>query len=132
MMCDTVRSAMAERVEADWPPDAIAHLAECDECARIAVEQMLQRPPAVAIPATFAADVARRARLETPPAAPSSSGLTAGVSAAAVVSAAAAWHAGSDPASVLPAAVLLLACGEAIVLAAWTLHSDVTRARWRR
>jgi hypothetical protein len=120
--------------EAEWPSGVLAHLAECDACADVAVERSLQRAPSIAIPPAFAADVARRARLEPPPDAPHVGGLAVGIGAAGVLSGiAAAWFGVSEPSTaVVPAAALLLASGEAIVLAAWTLHMDVTRARWRR
>lgn len=65
---------------------------------------------------------------------PHLSGVTVGIGAAGVLGGiAVTWFGASAPSTaVLPAAALLLACGEVIVLAAWTLHADVTRARWRR
>lgn len=134
MTCEAVRAAMLAGREAEWPSGVLAHLAGCDSCAAAAVELSLQRAPAIAIPPTFAADVARRARLDAPPETPTLSGATVGVGAAGVLAGiAAAWFGVSDPATaVVPAAALLLACGEAIVLAVWTLNADVTRARWRR
>jgi len=134
MTCEAVRAAMQADREAGWPSDALAHLAECDSCAAAAVELSLQRAPAIVIPPTFAADVARRVRLDAPPETPHLSGVTVGVGAAGVlVGIAAAWFGVSDPATAAtPAAALLLACGEGIVLAVWTLNADVTRARWRR
>jgi hypothetical protein len=134
MTCEAVRAAMLAGGETEWPPGVLAHLAGCDSCADAAVERSLQRAPAIAIPPTFAADVARRARLDAPPEASHVSGLTVGIGAAgALAGIAAAWLGVSgERAAMLPAATLLLACGETIVLAAWTLHTDVTRAQWRR
>jgi len=134
MTCETARAAIVAAGEAAWPAGAQAHLAGCDDCAAFVVDWTLGQAPSVAIPATFAADVARRARLEASPAGRSSA-QTIGFAAAAVLLAGAgvAWSvAPSGPFAVLPAAALLLACGEAIVLAAWTLDPDVTGARWRR
>jgi hypothetical protein len=120
--------------DVEWPSGVPVHLARCDDCAAVAVELSLRHAPVVAVPPTFAADVARRARLEAPPAARRISGVAVGAGTAALVIAIAVASFGTvEPtASVLPAAALLLACGEAIVLAAWTLHGDVVRARPRR
>ena len=125
---------MLARGEAEWPSDVLAHLAGCDSCAAVAVEFLLQRAPEIRIPPTFAVDVARRARQDAPPEMGHLNGVTVGIGAAGMAAGlAAAWFGVSDrPTVVLPAAALLLACGEAIVLAVWTLHADVTRARWRR
>jgi hypothetical protein len=81
--------------------------------------------------------VARRARLETPLETPHVRGVTVGVGSAGVlVGIVVAWLGLSGSSSgVVPAAVLLFSCGEAIVLAAWTLRAHVTHAthaRWRR
>ena len=134
MTCEAIRAAMLAGGSAEWPPDLVAHLAECDDCAAFAVELSLRHAPAIAIPPTFAADVARRARLDTPPEAQRISGAAAGAGAAAVLTAIALASFGTaeGTAAVVPFAALLLACGEAIVLAAWTLHGDVVRARLRR
>ena len=134
MTCDTIRAAILAARDGAWPAAAQAHLAGCDDCAAFVVEWTLRQVPSVAVPPTFAIHVARRARLEGRPAARSSA-LTIGLAAAAIllVGAAVAWAvAPAGPSALLPAAALLLACGEAIVLAAWTLDMDVTRARWRR
>jgi hypothetical protein len=134
MTCETARTALTAGTDAVWPAAAQAHLAGCEDCAAFVVEWTLRQVPRVAIPVTFAADVARRARLEARPASRSSA-PTIGLAAAAMLLAGAgiAWLvAPTAPSAVLPAAALLLACGEAIVLAAWTLDTDVTRARWRR
>lgn len=134
MTCEATRTAMLAGAEGEWPSGVLAHLAGCDACAAVAVERSLQRAPAIAISPTFAADVARRARLDTSPAMPHLSGVTVGIGAAGVLGGIAViWFGVSAPSTaVVPAAALLLACGEAIVLAAWALHADVTRARWRR
>ena len=137
MTCEAVRTAMLADDEAEWPSDVLAHLAGCDGCTAVALESSLRRAPAIAIPPAFAADVARRARLEAPPETPHVRGVTVAVGAAgALVGIVVAWLGLSGSSSgVVPAAVLLLSCGEAIVLAAWTLRADVTcatHARWRR
>ena len=134
MTCETVRAALLAGGAAESAPGLLAHLAECDDCAAFAVELSLQRAPAVTVPSTFAADVARRARQDPPPEMPHLSGAGVGIGAAGVVvGLAATWFGLSDPSTAaVPIAALLLACGEAIVLAAWTLDADVTRARWRR
>lgn len=123
MTCQTTRAAITDAVDRTLPADALAHMAGCGDCAAFAVEWTLRQAPPVAIPATFAADVARRARLE-PAAAPArSNGLTIGVAAAALFLAAAgiAWRMSpGGPSALLPASLFLLACGEAIVLAAWS------------
>jgi hypothetical protein len=132
MTCETTRAAMLVG-DADWPSDLLAHLARCESCAMVAVELSLQQAPAIAVPPTFAADVARRARLEAPSEAQRLSGAAVGAGAAFVLIAfaLAAVGTGDATAAVIPVAALLLACGEAIVLAAWTLHGDVVRARAR-
>jgi hypothetical protein len=134
MRCEAVRTAMLADDEAEWLPDVLAHLAGCDGCTAVALESSLRRAPAIAIPPAFAADVARRARLEAPPETPHVRGVTVGVGAAGVlVGIVVAWLTVSGSSSgVVPGAVLLLSCGEAILLAAWTLRADVTHARWRR
>ena len=134
MTCETARAAILAAGEDVWPAAVQAHLAGCEDCAAFVVERTLRQAPPVTIPVTFAADVARRARLEPRPASRSRA-LTIGLAAAAVLPAGAgvAWSvAPSEPSAGLPAAALLLACGEAIVLAAWTLDTNVTPTRWRR
>jgi hypothetical protein len=134
MTCETARAAFIAAGEIAWPASAHAHLTGCENCAAFVIVWTLRQAPPVAVPATFAADVARRVRLEARPAGRSSA-LTIGLAAAAVllVGASLAWAvAPGGPSALLPAAALLLACGEAIVLAAWTLDTDVTRARPRR
>jgi hypothetical protein len=134
MTCETTRAAMLTSGEAEWASGVLAHLAGCDACAAVAIDLSLRRAPDIAIPPAFAADVARRARLDAPPEMPRSSGVTVGIGAAGVlVGIAVVWLGVSGPpTAVVPAAAMLLACGEAIVLGVWTLHADVTRARWRR
>ncbi len=135
MTCDAIRAALLADSDATWPPGMLAHLAECEACAALAVEITLQRAPAVTVPATFAADVARRARLDASPAAGASPrGLMAGVCAAVAAMAAATAWLGSigGPDAVAPAAALLLSGGEAIVLVLWAFQSDVLRARPHR
>ena len=134
MTCDMTRSALQAGPDAAWPPGVVAHLTGCDDCAAAAVELSLRLAPAITVPSAFAFDVARRVRLETPPERQRISGALVGAGAAAVLAAlalAAFGTAGAMPAAV-PVAVLLLTAGEAIVLAAWTLHGDVVRARVRR
>ena len=122
-----------ERISAAHRPPlgVLAHLAGCDGCTAVALESSLRRAPAIAIPPAFAADVARRARLETPLkrltcAASRWMSVSAGVLVGIVV----AWLGLSGSSSgVVSAAVLLFSCGEAIVLAAWTLApTSPTRA----
>jgi hypothetical protein len=131
MTCETARAAITAAGDTAWPAGAQAHLAGCEDCAAFVVEWTLRQPSPVAIPATFAVDVARRARLEAKPARSRSSAPTIGLVAAVVLLAGVgiAWSAAPDESSaVLPAAAFLLACGEAIVLAAWALPSDAVRA----
>ena len=126
MTCQRTRAAIADAADGALAADALAHVAGCDDCAAFVVEWTLRQPPHVAIPPTFAIDVARRARLEPDATRSRSNGLTFGVAAAALFLAAAgiAWHLSPDgPSALLPAALFLLACGEAIVLAAWSLAS---------
>jgi hypothetical protein len=128
------RSALQAGAEAAWPPGIVAHLAGCDDCAAAAVELSLRHAPAIRVPPTFAVDVARRVRLDTAPERQRISGALVGAGAAAVLTAlalASFGTAGATPAAV-PVAVLLLTAGEAIVLAAWTLHGDIVRTRVRR
>jgi hypothetical protein len=127
MTCEIARARIVAAGDAAWPSAAQAHLAGCEDCAAFVVEWTLGQAPPVAIPATFAIDVARRARLEAEPASRRSRALTVGLVAAAVllVAAVLAWSVAPDGSSAaLPAAALLLACGEAIVLAAWALPSE--------
>jgi hypothetical protein len=133
MTCDAIRDVLLAASDATWPSGVLAHLAECETCAALAVEITLQRAPAVSVPATFAADVARRARLEASPPPGNPRGLMAGVCVATVVMAAATAWLGTvgAPDAATPAAVLLLSGGEAIVLAVWASQSDVLRARPR-
>ena len=134
MTCETVRAAMQAGGDPGWPSGVLAHLAECDDCATVAVDRSLQRAPEPVIPPTFAVDVARRARLDAAPDLPHVNRVTVGIGAGGVLAAlAVAWFGVSDPsAAVLPLAALLLVSGEAIVFAAWTLNTSVTRASWRR
>jgi hypothetical protein len=121
--------------EAEWPSGLVAHLAGCESCAAAAVEQSLRHAPAITVPPTFGADVARRARLETPPEAMRISGAVVGAGAAAAIliaTALASFGMAEGTGSVIPVAALLLACGEAIVLAVWTVEGDVVRAHMRR
>jgi hypothetical protein len=85
-----------------------------------AIERELGRAPAVSIPPTFAADVARRARLEARPV-PRMRGPRAGLIAAVGLTAIiAAWMTAFDGlAQAVPIAALVLAGGEAILLALW-------------
>jgi hypothetical protein len=133
MTCEATRAVMLAG-DGAWPSDVQAHLAGCESCAVLAVELSLRQAPAIAVPPTFAADVARRARLEAPSEAQRLSGAAVGAGAAFVLIAFALAGVGTagGTATVIPVAALLLACGEAIVLAAWTLHGDVVRARARR
>jgi hypothetical protein len=129
MTCETVRAAIASAGDA-WPAAAHAHLAGCEACAMFAVEWRLQQAPPVSVPAGFAVDVTRRARLEADPASRRSYGLAIGLAAAfaLLVAAAAASRLTADGAlAPLAMAFLLLACGEAIVLAAWSVGADVQR-----
>ena len=91
------------------PLGVLAHLAGCDGCTAVALESSLRRAPAIAIPPAFAADVARRARLETPLETPHVRGVTVGVGSAGVlVGIVVAWLGLSGSSSgVVPAAVLL-------------------------
>jgi hypothetical protein len=134
MTCDTTRLAMQTGPDAAWPSGVAVHLAGCDDCAVAAVELSLRHAPAITVPPTFAVDVARRARLDTPPERPRISGAVVGAGAAAVLTAIAlaSFGTGGGTPALVPVAVLLLAAGEAIVLAAWTLHGDILRARVRR
>jgi hypothetical protein len=134
MTCDDARPAMLAGHATGWPPAIIAHLAACDGCATLVVERSLQQAPAIAIPPTFAVDVARRARFDPQPGTRHVSGATVGLGAAGVLVgiALAGLALTGPPTAVLPVAALLLACGEALVLTAWALDTDVTRARWRR
>src|SRR4051812_30451272 len=85
MTCEAVRTAVLADGDAEWPSGVLAHLAGCDGCTAVAVERSLQRAPAVAMPPTFAVDVARRARLEAWPETPHVRGVTVGVGAAGVL-----------------------------------------------
>jgi hypothetical protein len=132
MTCDAVRAAMAAGDRAGWPAGLLAHVTECEGCAALAVEWTLQQAPPVAVPASFAVDVARRARLAAPPPVPRTRGVTAGLAAASVSMLAVAWVGAGDPPALLPAAVLLLAAGEAVALAVWSLSDDGLGLRARR
>jgi hypothetical protein len=123
MTCQTTRAAIAAAAAGALPAEALAHVAGCDDCAASFVEWTLRQAPPVAIPPTLAVDVARCARLEPDATRSRSNGLTFGVAAAALFLAAAgiAWRLSpGGPSALLPEALFLLACGEAIVLAAWS------------
>jgi len=133
MSCDAIRSAMGAAGDGGWPPAVTAHLATCEACVDAAIALALAHRPAGTAPASFAADVARAARLATPSPRRRSRGLIAGLVAGAVAAAAVAvWVA---PASLergaLPIAAFVLACGEGLALAAVTLNADVVRQRTR-
>ena len=135
MTCDMTRAAMQAGPDAAWPSPSsrIWPAARLRGDRRRVVAGTRARD---AIPPTFAIDVARRARLDTPTEPRRVSGVVAGICAAAVLAAVAFASFGTvvGMGAVEPVAIaaLLVACGEAIVLAAWTLDTDVTRARWRR
>ena len=85
-----------------------------------AIDVELRRAPAVSIPPGFAADVARRARLEAPPVRLPYGPRAGLVAAAGLFALIAAWMAASNElAASVPIAALVLAGGEAIVLALW-------------
>jgi hypothetical protein len=125
MTCDAVRSAMTATAAGEWTSEMRAHVAGCEACASEAVERALPCPPAVDVPPTFAADVARRARLAAPVVTRRAVAPLVGLAAAAVVIVlCAAWMAISDdPATSAPIAAMLLAGGEAIVFAAASIRS---------
>ena len=120
MSCDAIRSAMGAAGDGGWPPAVTAHLATCEACVDAAIALALAHRPAGTAPASFAADVARAARLATPSPRRRSRGLIAGLVAAA-----------SLERGALPIAAFVLACGEGLALAAVTLNADVVRQRTR-
>jgi hypothetical protein len=129
MTCDAIRAALAAGREATWLPGVRAHLAGCEACAGLVVEWSLRQAPEGDVPATFAVDVARLARVAASSGARPRRGPKAGLVAALIaIGLAAAWQAASDdPLAVGPVAALLFACGEAILLAAWFLTADPFR-----
>ena len=131
MTCETTRAALQATRDGDWPPDVAAHLATCDACVDAAIDHALRQRPAVTAPASFAAGVVRRARVERPAVRHRSRAAIAGVAAGSAVAAGLiGWLVVSDAAGVgLASAVLLLAAAETIVLAAWAMQGDVVRAR---
>jgi hypothetical protein len=123
MTCDTTRAAILAARDDAWPAAAQAHLAGCDDCAAFVVEWTLRQVPPVVVPPTFAVDVARTARLEPLPASTQSIAPAIGLATAGcLLVGALAWFLATE--GPLPAAALLLASGEAIVLAAWSLAPD--------
>jgi len=126
---------MQAKTAGDWPPDVAAHLATCDACVEAAIDQALRQRPAGTAPASFAVDVARRARVEQEaPARPRRSrGLLAAVATgSAAATGLIAWVACSDASGVgLPSAALMLAVAETIVLSAWATQGSVVRSRFR-
>jgi anti-sigma factor RsiW len=133
MSCDTIRAAIRAAGDGEWPREVAAHLASCDACVGAAIDRVLQQRPPSAVPVAFAADVARRARLEPLPAVRRSRGVVAGLAAAAIaVAVPAAWlgASGAVPA-VLPIAALVCALAEGIALCAWIASTDVIRPDFR-
>jgi RNA polymerase sigma factor (sigma-70 family) len=134
MDCDETRAALRASDDPVWPGDLAAHLAQCDACVGVAVDLALRQPFSAAPPPDFAADVARRARLENRPAGRSRSrGVIAGaVASAATLSAMTVWLATSGLATAgLPVAALLLLLAETAALALSTLPSDSVRPHFR-
>ena len=128
MTCESVRAAIVS-AGAPWPAAAHAHLAGCETCAVFAVEWTLAHAPPADVPASFAVDVVRRARLESGAAGRRSAASAIGFSTAALLLAAAVLASGvatNGALAALPAALFLLACGEAIVLAAWSVRPSAT------
>lgn len=133
MTCETTRAALQATAGGDWPPDVAAHLATCGACVEAAIEQALRQRPAGTAPASFAVDVARRARVEQGPRPRRSRGLLAGFSTGSAVAAGLiAWVAWSDASGAgLPSAALMLVVAETIALAAWATQGGVVRSRFR-
>lgn len=131
MSCDAIRAAMQAAGDGEWPPAVAAHLATCHACVDVAIDLALRQRPASVSPPSFAADVARRARLEPTARRGQSHGLGLGVASGIVAAAApAAWVASSGAVPPgLPIAVLLLILGECIALFALTLQTEVVRTR---
>ena len=133
MSCEAMRAAMHVNGGGEWPPEVVAHLATCDACIEAAIALALRQRPTTAVPASFAVDVARRARVDVPIASGLSRGvlvaLTGSILAFVVL---AVWlaAAGADRAA-LPITALLLAFAEGIVLVAWTMQIDVVSQRFR-
>jgi hypothetical protein len=127
MTCETVRAVIASGDA--WPAAAHAHLAGCEACALFAVEWTLQQAPPFDVPATFAADVVRRARLGSGAASGRSAAAAIGFATAALLLVAAVFAsvvATNGALAALPAGLFLLASGEAIVLAAWSVRPGAT------
>ena len=96
MSCEPFRAAIQAASQGDWPPGVAAHLATCDACMDVAIERALRQRPASVPPPAFAADVARRARVEPPPRPERLRGLAAGMLAGVASAAApAVWLAAS-------------------------------------
>lgn len=133
MTCETARAALQATARGDWPPHVAAHLATCDACVEAAIDQALRQRPAGAAPASFAVDVARRARVEQEARPRRSRGLLAGFATGSTVAAGLiAWVAWSDPSGAgLPSAALMLVVAETIVLSAWATQGGVIRSRFR-
>lgn len=133
MTCETTRAAIQATSGGDWPPDVAAHLATCDACVEAVIDQALRQRPAGTAPASFAVDVARRARVEQGARPRRSRGVLAGFATGGAVTAGLiAWVACSDVSGAgLPSAALMLAVVETIVLSAWATEGGVVRSRFR-
>ena len=133
MTCETTRAAIQATARGDWPPDVAAHLATCDACVEAAIDRALRQRPAGTAPASFAVDVARRARVELGTRPRRSHGLLAGVATGSAVAAGLiGWVAWSDTSGAgLPSAALMLAVAETIMLSAWATQGGVVRSRFR-
>jgi hypothetical protein len=130
MTCETTRAVIQATADGDWPPGVAAHLATCDACVEAAIDRALRQRPAGTVPASFAVDVARRARVYQEARPTRSRGLLAGVATGSAVAAGLiAWVAWSDASGAgLPSAALMLAVAETVVLSAWATQGGVVRS----
>jgi hypothetical protein len=127
MNCGTVRQIVTTGGEREWPPDVSAHIATCDVCLSVIVEQALATVPQPRVPSNFADRVgALIPQAESPTRSrPRWSVAAAGALCAAVIVAAVGVLLASAD---LPGraaepswywALLLVAGGESAVLVAW-------------
>lgn len=133
MSCEPIRAALRAAGDGPWPPEVTAHLATCGACVDAAIDQALKQRPPSTVPSSFAADVARAARLATPAPHRRSRALIAGM-AAAPLAVAASWvwlSATNIEHAAVPVAAFVLACAVGLAATASTLNADVVRPRSR-
>jgi len=138
MDCDAARRIVTARASRAWPPDVSPHLLDCDPCAIVLVEHVLQQRPSIDPAPGFADHVAIQALRDGARPAQRRRGWSVPLAAAVTgVAAIGVWATGLDAFSIgaelsWSTALMLAAFGEAAVLMAWMAQSDSLHIRTRQ